>query len=31
MEGSFPGCLIFLASVEVTCYEARVVGRKTSL
>ena len=27
MEGSFPGCLIFLASAEVTCYEARVVGK----
>ena len=25
MEGSFLGCLIFLAFVEVTCYEARVV------
>ena len=30
MDGSFLGCLIFVASVEVTCYEERVVGRKSS-
>lgn len=30
MKWSFLECLIFLASVEVMCYEARVFGSKSS-